>query len=200
MLLGLIIGAALRYFYGYSASRQTLHIKLDMGAKVQLYKLNNLNSVNDDNLIEPNITSEQDIKVAKGWYKASADAFSFYSNFSKQFYVGDKKAEVEVSPAYSSEKLGEMLALEQPAIAAEISKKYPVLPQAYSIQQQKLYDRGEWFAARILSSDANSDSYSIVMQKDNNTWKVITDPPDIIISTSKYPVIPSYILQDINKF
>lgn len=102
----------------------------------------------------------------------------------------------------SKEKLETMLAKEQSAIDQVLSTTYPQLSELYTVTDGKLYHDGSWYGATLLykgSDELSRDTLRLLMQKKDNTWKIRTDPPAIILHAADYPDMPKDIIQDLNK-
>jgi hypothetical protein len=100
---------------------------------------------------------------------------------------------------YTEAKLSALEKAEEPAIQAVLHAKWPTQMQSYHLQSGKLYKNGEWFGGVLAPSDG-SDVLRVVLHKDEDQWKIVTNPPDIVITHPVYPEIPVDVLTDLNNF
>jgi hypothetical protein len=176
------------------------------GAKLLIYK--SLAGANDDSLgelVPITISSDRQlVKLKPGSYVAIIKSSPIYSGFTKSFLVEKKSApqNLNLSVTYSRQKLDQLLPLESAALRSAILRHYPSLPNRYSIDGLRLYGLGEWASALLkpnhkVSSD-QADIYRVVLSR-TTSWIVVTSPPEIIISSKKYPTIPKDVLSNLNK-
>lgn len=118
------------------------------------------------------------------------------------FTVNNSDMIISVDPSYTKKHLSDLLEQEKSAIGAAIALRYPSIITGYSLKQETLYKKGEWFGALLapIVSDPRDqkDPYRIVLHKKDGTWEVIRRP-EYILTSSKYPDVPSDILRAINK-
>lgn len=118
-----------------------------------------------------------------------------------QFSVEDKDVAVDIQPPYTSEFLADILKDEAEAIRTAVVKKYPSALNEYSLVQESLYKRGEWFGG-LLAPKVNNvrdkrDPYRIVLHKKDGSWNVIRRP-EYILTSSRYNEVPIEVLRQIN--
>lgn len=116
--------------------------------------------------------------------------------------VSSNDMTIDIDPYYTKEYLNDLFTQEKLSIRAAITSKYPLIITGYSLEQETLYKKGEWFGALLVPhiSDPRDqrDSYRIVLHKKNGNWEVIRRP-EYVLTSSKYPDIPTDILRSINK-
>lgn len=140
-------------------------------------------------------------KLAKGQYDLVVTGDKNYKDYSRSFVVDSQPVTIKVSLEYSEVKLGEQLQQELPSIFKAFSAKLPILPPGYSLDSGQLYERGDWFGGYLKPTDTlNKDTLRYVMHKQNGQWSLVTDPPDIVISSILYPQIPRSLLLNLNRF
>lgn len=124
--------------------------------------------------------------------------FGLYYNFKDYIY-----------PAYSNDVLTSKMAEEKDQIKKTITSLFS--SGNYSISNEKLYHRGEWFAGTLtvyqinpfggsdFGSPDNYDNYYVVLKKNTNenSWKLVGGP-SLILTKPDNPSIPTYVLDDIN--
>lgn len=109
---------------------------------------------------------------------------------------------IDINPYYSKKNLGSILDKNIETIQGVLKNKYKNI-YLYTLERGRLYHWGEWYATTLkyVGNDIdNSDTLRVVLHKEDNTWKVKTDPPSISLSKYIYPNIPHDILSDVNNF
>lgn len=123
-----------------------------------------------------------------------------YSDGEEIFTPTDNNNVVKLDPFFSSEKLASFLELEKTQIQDVIRSKYLKI-NLYQIESEKLHHFGEWYTANLkyIGDDLfNADTLIVILSKENNSWTIKTDPPNITISSVVYPDIPIDILKKVN--
>lgn len=98
--------------------------------------------------------------------------------------------------------LVKQLSTEEPEIIKTLTTAYPQIATEYSINKGKLYGDGTWYGTTLTytgSDTMNRDTLRVLMQKQNDDWKLLTTPPQILLSTVEFPDTPKEVLRDINK-
>jgi len=96
---------------------------------------------------------------------------------------------------YISTYLDTLLSTERNAIQARLN---PSLKSGYAPEQEKLYDRGQWYTAQLIPNDMSTeDKLVVVMHKEDNTWKVVAGP-SIVLWLGDYKNIPADIIRTVN--
>jgi hypothetical protein len=193
--------AAFSYFRSY----QTLTIKFNRnvsGSTISVYKKIDGSK---NNLVTQVVAPSEPLRLKKGDY---AVVFSGQEYADKEVSVklSDSPENITIEPSYTTEKLAKILTTEKDSIHNAIKNKYPQTRNEYTIDQGKLYELGTWYGTKIhIKQTAEQerenyvDTYRIVLKKSGGNWEVVTVPPEIVLSSKKYPSIPKDILIDINK-
>lgn len=155
---------------------------------------------NKENQLQKEISkSGQSVRLSPGKYIATYTATKGYSSGSQNFNVSDNTT-VEIKPIYSDEKLQELLKSQLGEINSVLNTSLSGINQ-YIIQPGKLYSMGDWYGTILIYNGDdyyNTDSLRVVMHKAKGSWKIVNNPPDIIVSKASYPEIPNDILDKIN--
>ena len=94
------------------------------------------------------------------------------------------------------------LETEQPTITSAILMAYPKIATDYVLNQGQLFEEGQWYGTTLTykgSDTMNRDTLRVLMQKKEGVWILRTTPPQLLLSTKKYPDVPKKVLQAINK-
>lgn len=94
-------------------------------------------------------------------------------------------------------KLDALLAIEKPAAQNAFSLVFDV--DGYNITDDKLYQQGDWYSARLVPNNSSLDTLRVIMKKENGQWKVAAGP-SIIFFIGDYPNIPQNVISVTNKF
>jgi hypothetical protein len=179
--------------------------------KTSVYKLLDANEGDPGQAVDPKnlvkeVTQTSKFKLRKGRYAVVTSGSPDYQTQSSSVILGGTAQSVGVDPTYSTAKLQSQLVKEQATLVQTVTTTVPAFTNKYKITSGKLYQRGDWYGALIvpnLTDDQLStqyvDNYRLVAHKENGVWKVLTLPPELIISSLKYPNIPHDILVDVNK-
>lgn len=104
---------------------------------------------------------------------------------------------------YSEAKLKSILREQHSEIRNAVYKYFPTLkPNAniWKFIDEKLHEQGQWYTATFRErKDPHADIYRLVVEKNNDTWQVVTDPPDLVITANRYPTVPRNVLVDLNR-
>lgn len=114
--------------------------------------------------------------------------------------TGQPQREVSTSP--SKQQLAERLETERPTILTVLTSAYPKSQTDYIIGSEALYGKGEWYGAVLTykgSDMMNRDTLRVLLQKKSGVWILRTTPPELLLSSKKYPDVPKSVLQSINR-
>lgn len=124
---------------------------------------------------------------------------SDYSN--GQTTIEPSESDVTIRPEYSPEKrLQVARGLQQP-IYKQLKKLYPRI-DAYSISVGDVLNRGLWFTTSLKyrgEYGLYTDTLRIVAKNEDDSWEIKTTP-DILLTTTNYPDIPTGVLQWANQY
>lgn len=186
--------------FSYFSSTQPVQIEYKNTSTVEIKQLQ---KTGEDKVIKDIKSSGQSVRLKKNQdYFVSYKGSPGFADGKIEFRVTPDKTKVSINPYYSDGKLKDLLANEQSQIQQALKEKYPSTIGQYQIQAGKLYRWGEWYGTTLKYTgpdQLNTDTLRVVLKKENNTWKVATDPPDITLSKYVYPGVPEDILRDINK-
>lgn len=94
------------------------------------------------------------------------------------------------------------LETEGATIRGVLFEAYPKAKTDYTIKNEKLYGDGLWYGAQLLykgKDKGNRDTLRVLAQKKDGVWVLRTTPPELLLSTKKYPDAPRDALVDINR-
>ena len=153
----------------------------------------------DNNKKKADVSSSSDIMLKKGtyYYTPTTDVFSHDKVY---FTINSDDTTVEISPAYSSARLSTLLSQDTATIHTILTSSYSMMSN-YVIADETLYHHGEWYSARLIERVTGSnepDVYRVILQKNNDTWKIVASPR-LVISIKDFPNIPDYVIRQVNK-
>lgn len=134
-------------------------------------------------------------------YTVSYTGIDGYADGTQNFNP-KKDGDIYLTPYFSEKKLNNILETERPVVHNLITKTYKN-SNLYTYQGETLYHFGDWYSAKLkyTGNDAyNSDTLILVLRKENNTWKIINNPPSLYVSHISYPNIPDDIINSVNNF
>lgn len=106
-----------------------------------------------------------------------------------------------VSPGVSVGKLEEALKGERDLIHSSIKSRYALIDELYTFRSERLYGSGEWCGVVLESRDTDglaSDDIRFILNKQNNTWKVLNTPLPYLTTYNTQGNTPIDILKSIN--
>ena len=217
LLVGLLVAAlaavavflAIKVFTSY----KLVTVQYADGLSGVTAKIYNVDKKNDEVSLNKLVASQQPVKqvtanssfkLRSGDYVLITEGNGYVQNVQPFTLTGPQT--LTVDPDYTPEKLAEMLVPQKATIDNIIATTVPNFSNQYKISNGKLYGQGEWYGAIIepnISAEQAARSYNdrfgVVARKDSKgEWKVVTIPPEIILSSVKYPQIPIDTLIDIN--
>ena len=141
------------------------------------------------------------IRLKKGTYVIKKSGKNI-THESQSIYIGSNTKDIPVTLNYSYEYLQQIYQNEKENITKTLYRAYPKTKGLYTLSGDRLYHQGELFGAALVfhtATDDNADTLHVVMKKQGNTWKVLSNPPEPILSKQNYPSIPREILRAINQ-
>ena len=199
-----VILGAVNIFFNNKKSYQLVSINITDNTpdvKLNIYKIDKNNKI----LVKTVPAVSSDFKLKKGTY----DIITIGDGYQKITYnlkLGAKPEAIAVNPSFTKDKLSELLKEERPAIISTINNAFPQTKSTYDIEGGALFILGQWYGTTIHIKQTTEqeregyiDRYKIILKKESDNWKVITSPPEIILSKIKYPKIPREILVEVNK-
>lgn len=201
------LGLLVFFLVSLIPQRVTIAYKHLDGAAVKIFKVDSaeeLHDVTDDKTIgkevNSSVTGDKDIFLQRGAYVISVSG----NNIQKKQYplevTGTVRKEITIN--YSRKYLDSLVKEAEPIITTSLKKALPTLETSYFIRPGKLYQRGDWYTARLryIGTDSSSrDTLRVVMKKnDTGAWELVTKTPEIIVTYPKYPSIPAEVVEDVN--
>ncbi len=188
-------------FIVYSSSFGKINLKFinkDSGVVVDIYKLDKKDL--SKKLIKT-IDSPGLIELRKGNYQLISGGDNNFEAKKINFVVSSKIIDVTVDPNYSEMKLQSLLHNSLVSIKKAMNTQYPRISSDYTISKSKLFKKGEWYSALLVSNESglNSDTLRIVLRKKSGEWVTVTTPPQIVINSHDYPGIPKVVVDSTNK-
>lgn len=141
------------------------------------------------------ITGSRDIQLRPGGYIASTVSEERYKAIEQPFIVVDGGA-IELEVRLNEQPLAELLE-ERKSTIEDAFRKQITNGQNVTIIKVELYKTGD-IAGIVFSQDPLDDYFKVVLEKNNDTWSIITDP-SILISVVKYPNIPQEVIRSLNE-
>ena len=115
--------------------------------------------------------------------------------------VGDQPVTKTLDIDYSRQQLSTMLSAEEAIIMSVVRASNSGIPLFYRVNSGQLYHHGEWYATTLSyggPEDLRRDTLRLVAKKQDNQWKVVTNPPQVVLNKLDYPDVPVSILQKAN--
>lgn len=189
--IAILIAAALAYMYISSFTNVTFHFDSSKGSIL----------LTDSAKKTYTPTSDLQMRLKKGEYTL-AEKGNNLANNTRIITIDNKSSEVAIDFSYTKQYLQSLYENEQLAIYAAILQVYPKIQSDYTISGGRLYGQGNWFGAALVYNNRqsdNRDTLRIIVEKQDDTWEVISTPPTPILSTKTYPNVPYGILKAINQ-
>lgn len=207
----IIVGGLIGYqqLTGYQQLRIDFNGISDSGA-AKIYAVPNKPTDSPESLIrnlQPvrETTESTYLRLRKGMYVVVMGDVPEYNLQYEKVVLADQPVTVVVDPAYSNARLAAMLVGELPTIQAAIKQTVPGIDTQFLLGPGRLFGKGEWYGTVIYPNKTAEelrlqyvDVYHVVLKKEGGTWKVITMPPEIVLSTVTHPNIPRQVLIDTN--
>lgn len=200
-LVVIAIGAKLGLDYLNSFQKVTINYDTEIIKKLEIYPAaNTRNNVEVTGGVIQTITSGEEITLKKGLYALKPTGPKIDSNLI-EVSLGDQPTTKDLDIDFSDTYLAGELAKELGSITAAIQASNSGIASLYRINGGKLYHHGEWFGTTLSYGGSDSlsrDTLRVVAKKEDGAWKVLTNPPQIMLSTKQFPSIPLSILSKVN--
>jgi hypothetical protein len=199
ILASIVVVIILGLLFIYTSTRgYELNIRFsDQETKqtVKIYKADDTNPVKE--LTGPNYKTN----LPKDEYTVVVEEGEKYKEFAKTFKL-ESSSTIDVGLIYKREYFDNILKPQEEVIKGVIRKSVSI-PPGYEINNGSLLKDENWYGTTIsvknpsqLTIDATkADTYRVILQKTNGEWKLITVPPEISISSIKYPKVPKDIIK-----
>jgi hypothetical protein len=204
----LLAGLSIAGFIIYQNSFQILNLQFknnSSGLIVDVYTYsgdNDNNTLSASDRVAENITATTSVKLKRGGYRVVSRSNPSYKQFDQQLYLGENPQTIMVDTELSESRLVGLLGSERTSINSVTLAMYPTINTLYSIEKEQLFNKGDWYSALLTYKGfdyLNDDKLLLVAHKTNGEWKIITRPPEQIVSTKKYPSIPKNVVVETNK-
>lgn len=144
------------------------------------------------------ISRPQIIKLQEGPYVAVIKSDKYLPT-KIPFFVNKEGIKIVISPELSEKGLDELAKKESPAIKVAVAKDVTKFDSSVdTISDIAVYIDGSWASAVLIKDGVPADNYHVVLQKTDNSWKVVTTP-SIVLTAAKYKTIPKDVLDSANK-
>lgn len=185
IVIGVIFG--LKEYQSY----KNISIVFKQTLSIDLYNSSNskITSLSSDN--------KRTLKTGNYYYVSKNDKFV---SDKIHFTVNNDGQIIEINPDYSTSYLSSLLKNNQQSILSVISAKYPNINTNYVIADEQIYNRGDWYSARIMERIGGGnmpDVYRVVMQYKNNIWNIAISPR-LIINRKDFPSVPINVINSVN--
>jgi hypothetical protein len=202
VLLGLVGFVAYQYIRSFQDV--SVVIKNPAGSvKLQLFAAeevdHNLKPIGD---ALRTITTDETFSIKKGAYVLVPSGENI-DTAPLSFVLADKPVTQTIDLPYTQSYLEQLASQELPAITAALTAEYPKVATDYTLNPGKLYHRGEWYGTTIANKQGTEeyifgDTLRVLLEKQNGQWVVLSEPPEIILTTPVYKNVPVEVLRDIN--
>lgn len=122
-------------------------------------------------------------------------------NSAIDLFVSEEKS-VVIDPDFSVTYYQSLLEEKLEELHTIITTSFARNIQQYTIDDGLFYEKAEYYATilryQVDDTRQEKDNYRIVLRKDQNEW-VVAAGPEIILTSHKYPEVPTHILLDMNQ-
>ncbi len=204
VVVGVLVAVILFGLMRYAGSFQQLRITIDpaaTGTTTDIY-------LSDDRSkpIRTNITADKQLRLQKNRYVLITTGEG-YEQLTTSVDLKEQSQTVLLSPQLTPQKLAQILQAEKPAIDTAITQALGAQKlKGFTVQNGKLYKTGQWYGTTITQTQTKeqarltyTDTFRLIARKDPTGWRVVTIPPELLLSHTSYPDIPREILVDVNK-
>ena len=210
VIVAIVIVGTITAFMIQRAQYKTVSVEVKAAVTVHIYDADTIeqgeHDVTGEETSNPTalftLTSSQDIKLKAGEYVAQSQATNDYAETNVGFTVEDKPKNVVVDPEFSRSKLEAELNPQKAVIATAITTAFPQAKTLYRIENGNFFQKGEWYGTKLTyvgpAGQYPSDTLRVIVHREGDTWKVVTNPPQIVISAVLHPSIPQSVVSAIN--
>ncbi|MCA9332300.1 hypothetical protein KDA00_00300 [Candidatus Saccharibacteria bacterium] len=204
------------FVISYFNSFQKLEIKYADGVsdvEVNIYKNIDGHDIDPKTPLEnteatpvASVNADEVLKLKKGEYLLDVKENDLYKNYRFELSLDKDIATVTIDPEFTDKKLEELLNADKSNIHKMINSAFPqIANNNLRIGDGRLFKRGEWYGTMIFPAlseeeikNSYFDIYHLVLKKENGQWKIVTTPPDLVLSSQKYLDIPEDVLSATN--
>lgn len=195
ILVGLIVGGVQLYKL---MNRKTVTLKPIEGTQMIFgTPSDNEESLSVEKQLLDTNSGKDSVKVAAGDYAVTVSGEGYQTTTFAVTVEDDMTITPPEYLSYNNDKLSSMLSSEESAIAAAIPE---VADGRYTVSesQSHLYNKGEWFAGRLLPKNTVvDDQLVVILHKENNQWKIAAGPA-MVLALSDYPDVPENAIRTVN--
>lgn len=152
----------------------------------------------NDNPIE--VKSGQPLTLREGDYILKRQGKNIIE--SEQTVKVTKDETFDINLYYSDRYLDQLYDFEKADIEATLYQQYPKILELYNLRNGRLYLDGNIYGASLFHIDDNNqnrDTLRVMMKKEGDEWKILTEPPTPVISQPLFPDIPLDVITQINR-
>lgn len=198
LVIGLISLVVIIVVYvSYINSKQTIVVSYKNVAGVTLTQTDDEQKLGQKTVINK---SGEKLNISKGTYLLNYTGSEGFATDSQVVYLQNSPVSISLDPDFSDKKLSTLLDEQFETIKSVLTEKYANINQ-YVVAKGKLYKKGEWYGTTLQyngTDEFNYDSLRLVMNKKNDKWVLVTDPPSISLGSQSYPNVPIDVLRDVN--
>lgn len=213
LLLALAGVAAWMLVYNTVLDKQELQIVFvapQSGASIEVYKKTAENAplsanIDSKNLVET-VSSDGTVKLRKGDYVWKSKAPEQYEEKIDQFSMQQTPVKLEIKLKLKQSSLSDILKQQSDAIHASVRASLPSVGVTYEIASERLFEQADWYAATLTPKSTAEqkrtnyyDTFRVIAHKEGTGWVLITKPPELLLSSQRYPNIPFAVLSEANK-
>lgn len=201
LALLLILAGNMAWNYQRSFQKLTVNYNKDVISNLDLYHavVQNGNTRATGQLVA-SINSGQTYKLKKGLYLLRPTSNQVATD-DVPIALNDTPIEKTLDLDYSNEYLKTLLLDEEPSIKIAILASDPRIGSLYKINPGTLYQKGEWYGTTLSYTGTETlsrDTLRLIAHKVKGEWVIVTKPPQISLSASKYPTVPHAVLSAVN--
>lgn len=206
VVLALVLAIVFGSIYVLSLPKLSLEFDQNSrGLSVDLLEYANSGHDEDNHkgkTIAKSITSNKTLRLKKKSYIVISQPSDQFAEFKEIVDLSNGNKTVYIKAAFSDKKLQKDLASSANTVQQALIDKFPNLNNLYTISEGRLHEQGQWYTTLLVSKSKdmlNNDTLRAVLKKNDNQWVVVTIPPEITVSTVKYPDIPRAVADAVNK-
>lgn len=205
-----IVAAGTAYFVWRSQQEEiksyTINVEVPNDLEVEVFTQTDEHESDEpaaEEITSHTFTGSQQINLQEGSYIAAWQANDTHAAGQTSFIVNSDDT-FQIDPDLSAKQLNSRLKEEQSTIKQVISSEVPETKEYYKVENGKLYKNGDWYAAKLTYTGNpnffSHDPLRVVLHKeDNGSWRLVTNPPTLVVSIVTHTEIPRDIALDINE-
>lgn len=203
----LIVTLAAIFGIGYLSSYSSLGLEFDQSSKgltvdVLEYVENEHEGDPKGKMVAQSISSNKTLRLKKRSYIVVSQPSEQFAEFNEVVNLSKGNKTIHIKASLSDNELKKDLGSSANTVQQALTDKFPNLNSLYTISEGRLHEQGQWYTTLLVSKSKdilNNDTLRVVLKKNDNQWAVVTVPPEITVSTVKYPDIPRAVADAVNK-